>query len=362
MEAAICRMRAEHPGWGARRLVFELSRQGWTEPIPAKTTIYQILARNGLVNPRKRRRPASSYKRWQRDAPMQLWQMDIIGGIGLADGSEVKVVTGVDDHARFCVIAKVVPRATGRAVCLALAEALTRFGIPEEVLTDNGKQFTNRFGQGSSEVLFDRICRENGIVHRLTAPASPTTTGKVERFHGSLRRELLDGVVVFDDLAAVQAAIDAWVADYNHHRPHQSLDMNTPASRFTPAAHSRDLPPRLPAGLAANQPKPVPAAPPTPPGAGGPVTFTKVVPTCGNMRIRGKQFAMRGYGGVTVTIWATLHTIQIQAGGKTIRTVSSHLTRNDLGALAQQAGRDNTLITDSNDVGKVIPQQQTRHW
>src|ERR671939_654771 len=120
----------------------------------------------------------------------------------LVDGTECKVVTGVDDHSRYAVIASVVRRATGRAVCLAFAEALVRYGIPEEVLSDNGKQFTARFGHGG-EVLFDRICRENGIVHRLTQPASPTTTGKVERFHLSLRRELLHDTV-FADLPAAQ--------------------------------------------------------------------------------------------------------------------------------------------------------------
>jgi hypothetical protein len=75
------------------------------------------------------------------------------------------VVTGVDDHSRFCVIATVLERATGRAVCLAFAAALAKFGVPEEVLTDNGKQFTDRFGKGG-EVLFDKICRYNGITHR----------------------------------------------------------------------------------------------------------------------------------------------------------------------------------------------------
>ena len=68
----------------------------------------------------------------------------------------------------------------GRAVCSAFATALGGYGVPEEVLTDNGKQFTDRFGYGG-EVLFDRICRTNGIRHQLTRPASPTTTGKVER-------------------------------------------------------------------------------------------------------------------------------------------------------------------------------------
>jgi len=119
--------------------------------------------------------------------------MDMVGGVLLADGREAKVVTGVDDHSRFCVIAAVVPKATGRAVCLALIAALREYGIPEELLTDNGKQFSARFNRGSGEVMFDRICRENGITHRLTEPRSPTSTGRVERFHLSLRRELLDG-------------------------------------------------------------------------------------------------------------------------------------------------------------------------
>lgn len=120
---------------------------------------------------------------------MKLWQLDIVGGIQLADGGGAKVVTGVDDHSRLCVIAAVVRRPTGRAVCIAFAEALQRFGVPEEVLTDNGKQFTAWFGRGGGEVMFDRICRENGITHRLTKPRSPTTTGKVERFHQTLQRE-----------------------------------------------------------------------------------------------------------------------------------------------------------------------------
>ena len=103
---------------------------------------------------------------------MELWQLDIVGGVFLADGTEAKVVTGVDDHSRYCVIATVVARATGRAVCLAFAAALRRYGVPDEVLTDNGKQFTDRFGKGG-EVLFDRICRDNGITHRLTQPRLP---------------------------------------------------------------------------------------------------------------------------------------------------------------------------------------------
>jgi transposase InsO family protein len=121
-------------------------------------------------------------------------------------------VTGVDDHSRFCVMARVVERATGRAVCLAFTETLQRFGAPEEVLTDNGAQFTGRFARGG-EVLFDKICRRNGIAHRLTAPSSPTTTGKIERFHQTLRRELLDDARPFTSLLEAQAAVDDWVRE-----------------------------------------------------------------------------------------------------------------------------------------------------
>ena len=88
--------------------------------------------------------------------------------------------------------------------------AMRRWGVPGEILTDNGKVFTGRFNQPPVEVLFDRICRENGITHRLTQPRSPTTTGKIERFHRSLRTEFRTDRV-FEDLAAAQAELDEWV-------------------------------------------------------------------------------------------------------------------------------------------------------
>jgi hypothetical protein len=102
------------------------------------------------------------------------------------------------------------------------------------ILSDNGKVFTGRFGPHKGEVLFDRICRERGIRHLLTAPGSPTTTGKVERFHKTLKREFLDGKL-FASIAEAQAALDAWVHDYNHVREHQSLGNRPPIDRFATA-------------------------------------------------------------------------------------------------------------------------------
>ncbi|KUL33809.1 IS481 family transposase [Streptomyces regalis] len=365
VEAAVCELRRKHPRWGPRRIAHVLERSGAVSPVPSRMTVYRILVRHGLVEPGARRRKRSDYKRWQRDRPMQLWQMDIVGGVMLVDPvtgelTEAKVVTGVDDHSRYCVIASVVERATGRAVCSAFARALQTFGVPEEVLTDNGKQFTDRFGQGG-EVLFDRICRENGIAHRLTQPASPTTTGKVERFHQTLRRELLDDCGAFESIGAAQAALDAWVQEYNSDRPHQALDMQSPADLFTPVAEQeRDvLGLRVPGvlGLVPQQRTP-PAEPdpaevaPVPAGLpelvppvvqlepGGPVEFERVVPASGNLQVAGKQFWLGpARSGLTVTFWADTSVIHLLIAGARIKTVRSHLSVADLGRLAARGGR-----------------------
>jgi transposase InsO family protein len=229
-EALICELRREHPGWGPRRLEHHLARAG-VDPLPSRSSIYRCLKRHGLIELRRRRKRRDEYRRWERDRPMQLWQMDVMGGVLLEDGTELKVVTGIDDHSRFCVAAGLVTRAISKAVCQVLAASLRRWGIPDEILTDNGRVFTGRFGPQPVEVLFDRICRENGISHRHTAVRSPTTTGKIERFHQSLRREFLADRT-FPSIEAAQAALDSWVNEYNTTRPHQALEMATPAERF----------------------------------------------------------------------------------------------------------------------------------
>jgi transposase InsO family protein len=229
-EARLLELRRHHPSWGQVRLRHQLEREGLKD-VPSLSGIYRALRRHGLIEPKARRKKLPTYKRWERGRPMELWQMDVVGGVLLDDGTECKVLTGVDDHSRFCVCAGIMVRASGRAVCGFFAQALERHGVPEEILTDNGKVFTNRFGLTPSEVLFDKICRENGIIHRLTAPASPTTTGKIERFHRTLRTEFLGGQI-FPTLLIAQKELDTWVGDYNNERPHQSLGMATPATRF----------------------------------------------------------------------------------------------------------------------------------
>jgi transposase InsO family protein len=346
VEAAICRLRREHPRWGARRISFELGQRGMTA-VPGRATVHRVLARNGLVKPQEQRH-GRKYKRWQRDAPMQLWQLDIVGGVPLAGGREAKIVTGIDDCSRFVVVSAVIMVQSGRAVTEAFAAAMRRYGVPFEVLTDNGKQFTGRHIRPQPvEVLFERVCRENGILQRHTKPRSPTTTGKIERFHKSLRAELLDHVSPFESLETAQAAVDGWVHAYNHQRPHQALDMAVPASRFrpngpaagvaVPQPTSQDEQVALPwaeAGVVAPPPLPVPRS--------AAVEFEARVSAAGDLIVvAGRQHLTlrQGMAGRTLTVWADLHSIHLLLDGHVLRTVASRLLPQDLAYLAMRGAR-----------------------
>jgi transposase InsO family protein len=234
VEARIVELRRSNPGWGPRTILFRLEAER-VVPLPGRSSIYRCLVRHGLIEPDARRRKKADYKRWERSRSMELWQMDVVGGVRLVNGWKASIVSGIDDHSRFVISAHVVERATARPVCDALSKAMRTFGVPQEVLTDNGKVFTGRFGPGTGEVLFDRICRENGIKHILTAPRSPTTTGKVERWHKTMRREFLNGKV-FETIADAQAQLDRWVREYNYERRHQGIGDVVPWERFRLAA------------------------------------------------------------------------------------------------------------------------------
>src|SRR6202521_2815810 len=230
VEAMVLEMRRSHPYWGARRIASELVRKR-VERAPSESAVYRCLVRAAVIDPISRQRRRETWKRWERGAPMELWQLDVVHGFLLADGTSAKALTGVDDHSRYCVSARLMARERTQLVCDGFSSALKTYGVPAQVLTDNGKVFTGRFAQPPVEVLFDRICRENGVDHILTQPRSPTTTGKIERFHRTLRIEF-DTRQVFRNLKAAQEALDEWVTYYNTQRPHQALSDATPQSRF----------------------------------------------------------------------------------------------------------------------------------
>ena len=107
--AAVCELRRQHPYWGPARIAHRLGRDG-VDPVRSQMGIYRALVRHGLIEPNTRRKRLRDFKRWERGRPMELWQLDVVGGVLLADGTECKILTGIDDHSRFMACAGVMPR------------------------------------------------------------------------------------------------------------------------------------------------------------------------------------------------------------------------------------------------------------
>lgn len=355
VEALLVQLRIAHPRWGPRRLGFELGRAG-VVPVPSRSTVYRVLVRHSLVAGRSRKRRREDFVRWERPGPMQLWQMDVMGSVRMVDGSEAKLVSGIDDHSRFAVIGVVVARATSRAVCAAFVAALEQYGVPEQVLTDNGKQFTGKYGRPRpSEVLFDRICRMNGIEHLLTKVRSPTTTGKVERWHQSIQRELLDDAPPFATLTAAQEAVDAWRVEYNTTRPHQSLGMAVPADRFGPGTPRAGLALWVPPALVTTNdggsqggsqgPGADPSTVPDDTGVVvpetvGAVELERAVPPSGILTIGRQQFWFGPHrAGEVITLWVDSTTVHLSSTGRYLKTVPSRLSDRDVARLRRAGAR-----------------------
>jgi len=302
VEAVLLEMRRAHAYWGARRIAFELARKG-VEPAPSESAVYRCLVRAAVIDPISRRRRRETWKRWERGSAMELWQLDVVHGFLLADGTHAKALTGVDDHSRFCVSAKLMARERTQAVCDGFSSALREYGVPAQVLTDNGKVFTGRFAQPPVEVLFDRICRENGVDHILTQPRSPTTTGKIERFHRTLRIEF-DTRQVFRNLKTAQEALDEWVTYYNTQRPHQALGDATPQSRF----QDRDNGPRDPL--------------PTRPERNGEQWVCRRVASNGIVSVGYQQVSVgKHFGGSACDVLVSAGLLQFWVGNQLLKTV-----------------------------------------
>jgi transposase InsO family protein len=339
VEALVVRLRREHPAWGPSRIVWYLERAG-TVPVPGRSSVYRALVRHGLVEGKKRKRRREDYRRWERGRAMELWQMDVMGRVHLAGGLEVKVVTGIDDHSRFAVCAKIVVRATARPVCQALSEALARHGVPTQILTDNGKVFTARFGPGPGPVMSGRICTGNGIKHLLTAPYSPTTTGKIERLHKTMRAEFFTpSDRKFATVPELQAALDGWVAEYNTARPHQSCGRRPPAERFRLADRS------LTADTTAVTQSPAQEA--APGAAKRPAGVSRWVSTAGKISLdRFTYHVGASYAGEPVEVVAAKGLIDIWHAGVVVATHAQrfredHADRKPRARVARQA-RDAT--------------------
>lgn len=227
LEVAIVTMRKRHPRWGARRIHAELARAG-REP-PAVATIHRALKRNHLVAAQPPRRRKAD-KRFEREFANDLWQIDATQ-IALADSEPVWVVDVLDDHARFLIAALAVASPTGEAAWACFIAASAAYGLPRQLLSDNGLIFTGRLY--GLQVAFERKLAEAGVELINAAPAHPQTLGKLERFHRTLKEWLRDEGPPLD-LEHLQLLLDRFRDHYNGERPHQGINNQTPAERYLP--------------------------------------------------------------------------------------------------------------------------------
>jgi transposase InsO family protein len=221
---------------GAATIHYHLS--GRQAEVPSVSTISRLLKARGFVTPQPHKRPKSSYRRFAAELPNECWQADVTH-VGLADGSVLEVLNIGDDHSRACVESRAFARTRSPDVVRALHRAAATWGYPEALLSDNGAIFTasRRGGVGAMEAELLSL----GIASKHSRPYHPQTCGKVERFHQTLKRYLAKQEPALTK-KQLQAQLDAFVAYYNHHRPHRGIGRRTPAEAF--AARERASPRR----------------------------------------------------------------------------------------------------------------------
>jgi transposase InsO family protein len=237
---AVLQVRQAHPAWGGRKIARWLRDRGH-ERVPAASTITAILRRHGLLDVGLSEQN-THWQRFEHAQPNALWQIDFKGHFDTAR-ARCHALTLLDDHSRFNVLLHACADVKTQSVQPLLERAMRRYGLPVRINADNGAPWGSpsqaHHGLSELSVWLIRI----GVRVSHSRPYHPQTNGKLERFHRSLERELLAGRS-FLDLPHAQGAMSRWRVIYNHERPHEALQLATPASRF--AASPRGFPDRLP--------------------------------------------------------------------------------------------------------------------
>jgi transposase InsO family protein len=218
---------------GPVTIAWHLERDG--HPVPSTSTIRRILHAAGLVIPQPRKRPRSSWIRFEAAAPNECWQSDFTHW-RLAEGSEVEIISWLDDHSRYLLACTAFRRVAGDDVVATFSAAGDEHGWPAATLTDNGSVYTSRFTGGRNG--FEYVLAYLGIRQKNGAPGHPQTQGKIERFHQTLKRWLGQQPAA-RTIAELQRQLDAFRLAYDEQRPHRATGRVTPgeAYRATPKAH-----------------------------------------------------------------------------------------------------------------------------
>jgi transposase InsO family protein len=227
VEAEVLAVRAE-TGWGGRKLARLLRNRGYEE-VPHPNTITDILRRAGKLEPEvcAQHEPL---QRFERSLPNELWQMDFKGHFATLNG-RCHPLTLLDDHSRFCVGLKACEDETGHTVQGHLVSIFRQYGLPKAILCDNGGPWGAGYPELELSMLAAWLIRL-GIHPQHGRPAHPQTQGKDERFHRTLKVELLQGRS-FSTPLGCQPYFDAWRNRYNLERPHEALHLDTPVQHYS---------------------------------------------------------------------------------------------------------------------------------
>jgi transposase InsO family protein len=228
VEQRIEQLRRQRPDWGARKLAVLLRQEGTIMPV---VTVHRVLVRRGLVLDRERRRQATS--RFQREQPNQLWQMDFKGQKGAE--AAIGPLSVLDDHSRYLVGLEQTGSTRGEVVRERLEGIFRGHGVPEAMLMDHGVPWWSaRASDGWTQLLVWLM--KQGVRCCFSGTGHPQTQGKVERLHGALEQARRPG----GHRWLQQNWLDAFRHEYNHLRPHEALDMQTPASHWQPSPRVYD--------------------------------------------------------------------------------------------------------------------------
>jgi len=238
LEGLVLAVRDAHPAWGARKIARCLTRDGHASPAPS--TIHAILVRQGRIAATAGVN-GNGHHRFEKPEPNLLWQMDFKGWVMLAAGGKCHPLTIVDDHSRYALCLAACDNQRGHTVQGHLERTFGCYGLPAAFFVDNGTPWGEPSGQRWTRLGVWLLKLGIDVLH--SRPYHPQSRGKNERFHRTLKAEVL-AFNRFRDLNEMQRAFDLWRNIYNLERPHQALDQEVPASRYQ--VSPRIMPERLP--------------------------------------------------------------------------------------------------------------------